>query len=260
MPNFVAQRSITAAIQPGFAGMISRSAPWHIAHGLFTSFQTLTLTPTAANATVYTITIDGLSFSYTSDADGTVAEIVAGLVAAINAGQTGMVATNSTTFVTLTSVYADYVHVVTSTGAGTVAVAETVASAATLADGKFVCLDAVSYDDRKIRLPNAAGDITGGLLGLGVTLAKNVSSVRLANAATAPALIDCLRKGFVWVYTEEAVVEGAAVYVRYAAGGLGQGSFGGTTGTSERALLAGAVYRSAAAANALVEVELNLKA
>lgn len=43
------------------------------------------LTPTAANETIYTVEIDGQTATYTSDASASVAEIVAGLVAAINA-------------------------------------------------------------------------------------------------------------------------------------------------------------------------------
>lgn len=42
----------------------------------------------AVNATIYTITINGIDFSYTSDADATIAEIVAGLVLEINVTET----------------------------------------------------------------------------------------------------------------------------------------------------------------------------
>jgi len=47
--------------------------------------QTLRLTPTAANSTAFTIEVDGIEATYTSDASGTVAEITAGLHAAIAA-------------------------------------------------------------------------------------------------------------------------------------------------------------------------------
>jgi len=43
------------------------------------------LTPTAADSTIYTVEIDGQTATYTSGAGATVSEIVAGLVAAINA-------------------------------------------------------------------------------------------------------------------------------------------------------------------------------
>lgn len=47
--------------------------------------QTVRLTPTEANSTVYAVELNGLEASYTSDASATVAEIVTGLAAAINA-------------------------------------------------------------------------------------------------------------------------------------------------------------------------------
>ena len=47
--------------------------------------QVLKLTPEAQNTAVYTLTINGVAFSFTSDASATVAEVVAGLVAAVNA-------------------------------------------------------------------------------------------------------------------------------------------------------------------------------
>ena len=43
----------------------------------------VTLTPTVANNTVYTVTINGTAYTYTSDANATAAEITAGLDAAI---------------------------------------------------------------------------------------------------------------------------------------------------------------------------------
>lgn len=47
--------------------------------------QTLRLTPTAANSTAYTVEIDGIEATYTSDASGTIAEVCTNLTAAINA-------------------------------------------------------------------------------------------------------------------------------------------------------------------------------
>lgn len=47
--------------------------------------QAITVTPTAKNLTAYSAVVDGLTATYTSDASGTVAEIVTGLKAAIDA-------------------------------------------------------------------------------------------------------------------------------------------------------------------------------
>jgi uncharacterized phage protein gp47/JayE len=44
----------------------------------------VTLTPTLQNSALYRITIDGVNYSYTSDSSATVAEVLAGLVAAVS--------------------------------------------------------------------------------------------------------------------------------------------------------------------------------
>lgn len=61
-----------------------------------------TLTPVAKNTHVYRVTISGVTFSYTSDADATATEIVTGLSAAINHESTGSsdaAATGTTTLI-----------------------------------------------------------------------------------------------------------------------------------------------------------------
>lgn len=67
--------------------------------------QVITFTPTpVANATLYTVTINGTLHSYTSDADATASEIVAGLLALINAGaQASKVTASGTTTLIVTS-------------------------------------------------------------------------------------------------------------------------------------------------------------
>jgi hypothetical protein len=115
--------------------------------GVAGTSRSQTLTPTAANNTVYTVNIQVfkesdwgyfgpnlLTFSatFTSDGTATVAEITAGLTAAINAigAPYGVTATDGTTLVTVTSntTVPQNINCV-STGAGTLAVAQTVAFA-----------------------------------------------------------------------------------------------------------------------------------
>ena len=55
------------------------------------------VTPLAQNNTTYTVTINGTAFQYVSDADATVAEITAGLVAQINAGAEPVTASDNGT-------------------------------------------------------------------------------------------------------------------------------------------------------------------
>lgn len=63
--------------------------------------QVITWTPTVLDNTLYTVTINGEAHNYTSDADATDLEIVAGLLAAINGGgqASKVTATGTTTLV-----------------------------------------------------------------------------------------------------------------------------------------------------------------
>ena len=58
--------------------------------------QNLITVATVANTTLYTVTINGVAFNYTSDASATNLEIAAGLVAAVNAGSEPVTATDNT--------------------------------------------------------------------------------------------------------------------------------------------------------------------
>lgn len=271
MPNaFSAQSSISNSIGRAYAGMIADSSPWHVGHGVNTSVQTATVTPTAANAATYTLTITSggttVAYTYTSDADATVAEITAGLTAAVNAGSQPVTAVDGTTKLTLTADYPTNEYGFTAIGsssAGTNVVANTVAQNAPLKDG-FYCLfdSATSSDPMAIKLPTAAADVTSVNLCAGVVLADPYTRVRLSNASLAPSMISFMRKGHVVVQCEEAVTANSNVFVRYAAGGLGQGAFGASVGSTERAQLNGAVYRSASFAlpdgslGAVVEINI----
>lgn len=66
--------------------------------------QVETITPTAINTTLYTVTINGVASTYTSDGSATAAEIVTGLAAAINAQVPALpVVTSGTTTLILTA-------------------------------------------------------------------------------------------------------------------------------------------------------------
>lgn len=59
----------------------------------------VTYTPVVVNSATYTVTLNGVVFSYISDASATAGEIVAGLIAAINASPEPVTATGSTTLI-----------------------------------------------------------------------------------------------------------------------------------------------------------------
>ena len=102
--------------------------------------EVLTITPTAANSTVYSAMLTVRDFwtgvvaaqgviSYTSDGDATPTEIVAGLAASLvlNAAVAALVTASGTTTLILTQ-DAGYVLDFASTGVGVLAVAETIAA------------------------------------------------------------------------------------------------------------------------------------
>jgi hypothetical protein len=67
------------------------------------SAKVVNITPTAVNAAAYKITINGTTFTYTSDSSATVAEIVTGWKAVYDAAAiSGITATDNTTYLTLT--------------------------------------------------------------------------------------------------------------------------------------------------------------
>lgn len=68
--------------------------------------QVDTITPTAVNGHEYKVTIDGVDYSYTADGSATVSEIVAGLIAIINAdADVAVVATGSVTLILTAKVF-----------------------------------------------------------------------------------------------------------------------------------------------------------
>lgn len=123
--------------------------------------------------------------------------------------------------------------------------------------GRFVVRDTA---DNSCKLPGLSTDITNALLALGLALRHQALESSASGAPTYPikSAVNVLKKGRAWVKVEEDVTPGSTVHVRYAAGGNGVGSFGDTTGTSERAPLAGAKYLSTALANALALIEFDL--
>lgn len=116
--------------------------------------------------------------------------------------------------------------------------------------------------DADLALPGASGDVAK-VKGVTVHQHMEQSLAGVAQYAQKSA-VSVLHKGRIWVQVEESVVPGDAVFVRYAAGGNGVGSFGKTAGTSERAQLSDgsmgskAKYLTTASANGLALLEVSL--
>lgn len=242
-------------------GMIADSSEMQIDSGLSSSRKLLSIAITASNSQTYTITINGTAFSYAADGSATTAEIAAGLVAVINAGSEPVHASGSDTPILLESTIdgsaGDFTY---SDSAGTGALVETtlVAQSQAVPVGKYVCLDERSAAEDgvfPVRLPRLSTDITSQLH-FGVVLQDAASEFRNSPNFRANTMLPVLRFGRTWVKTEQDIAKGDAVYVRYAAGGDGVGSFGNSAGSSERALLPNARYLSTALTGELVLVEV----
>lgn len=126
--------------------------------------------------------------------------------------------------------------------------------------GKLVVLGTLK--DSQCKLPAAAADITDLLKRLGIALKSHAMESNPAVVASQyadKAMVSVAHKKRVYVKVEEAVSPTDPVFVRFLAGGLGQGSFGKTAGAGpDRAALAGARYLSTAAINGLAVVEVDL--
>jgi Protein of unknown function (DUF3383) len=97
--------------------------------GRFTTQFTMSykFTPTAQNSKVYTVKVNGLSATYTSDASATVAEICTGLQLAITAlAISGVSATDNTTYFTVQGTAGTY-FTIQSTGDGVLTIEDTTA-------------------------------------------------------------------------------------------------------------------------------------
>ncbi len=117
--------------------------------------------------------------------------------------------------------------------------------------------------ERQAVHPDAAAEITAEASLLGVVIQSHAQESQAGSAAPSyvdKAAVPLMRRGVVYVKVEEAVTPSDPVYVRYAAGGNGIGSFGKTAGTTERALVPNGKmrYLSSAAADGLAKLEVSL--
>lgn len=211
---------------------------------------------TAANSTVYSVTINNTVFTYTSDGSGTTAEITVGLASAINAGSQPVRASGVDTplIVEAASDLPNFTHAV-----GSNLVATVTTAGQEIPCGVFVCMDEGNTDEQAARLPVATGDVTGGKA-LGVVLndlAKVEYAVNGKQTYHFSAMFPVLEDGVVFVKVEEAVSKGDAAFVRFAAGtGTQLGAFRKTADSASAVALPGAFYESDAAAGALVKVRV----
>jgi len=119
--------------------------------------------------------------------------------------------------------------------------------------------------DGSCKLPTVATDITSVLKPLGITRSNVARDPNFPSGGTAGYTyqigdsVEVVSRGRVWVTVEEAVSAGDDVYVRFDTGtGSQKGAFRTSSDSTTAALLAGARYLTAASANGVALVDLNL--
>lgn len=248
------------------AGQSASSMPEECYTGLGVGANSKTVAATVANSTAYQITFatpsGNKTASYTSDGTATKAEIVAGLMAAVNAvGAADYAAvTSGTDLVLVPKPGVSAPSVVTSTGVGVLAFT---AGASAIPFGAAVALDAPRMDATDpqtlpVKLPNASTD---KLLGI-VRFTQLFESSGLAVAPGYPAglTINVAKKGQFWVQPEIAVTAGDPVFARITANGpLTQlGALRNDADTANAIAMPGARFLSTASAGGFAVLELNL--
>jgi len=129
--------------------------------------------------------------------------------------------------------------------------------AAAMPFGKLVVRDTA---DLTGKLPAAETDVTNKkkVLGLSISTQALPQDPSVANPQyPTKSVVPVLSKGRAWVKVEGNVTPDSDVYVRYAAGGNGPGSFSGALVSDATAVVAGARYLTTALANnfALLEAD-----
>jgi hypothetical protein len=251
----------------GVAGQLVYGFNNQIRSGLASSRKLVEVTPTASNSKIYTVTLNGTAFAYTADASATVAEIVTGLAALINAGTVPVTAIDNTTTLLLESdldgaagstATGDFTYLGAVDSVGTLTAVTLVAQGQAVPFGTFLCMDERSTQEKAVRLPRQATDVTGSR-GLGVAVA-DFAKVANGQAFKANVMLPVVTAtDGIYVVVEEAVNKGDDAYVRYASGSGGTqlGAFRKSADTSTAAALPRASFDSTAAIGGLAKLKLN---
>lgn len=187
---------------------------------------------TAANAEIFTVTINGNAYAYTSDASATKAEISAGLKALIDAGSEDVTVTDDLTDTLLIESNDHdngFTISVTNPATGVLTLTQLVAQEQSIAFGMVVVEDErvdVDANTGKVegcRLPRLATDFSGRKV-FGVAVADTSKITRGTTpygGYSAGEALPVLTRGRIWMPVEDVatVAKGGLVYVRHVATG-----------------------------------------
>jgi hypothetical protein len=216
--------------------MLADSGPHDIISRVNAAQQLFSVVVTTEyNSQIFTVTIDGTAYQYTSDASATKAEIAAGLKALIDAGDDDVTTTLFTTSEANDSFYiennsfdTEITVTITNPANGVLTLAELVDHedaiqfGAVVVESEQVDADALDGSRGSCRLPRLATDFSSRHV-LGVALA-DISKITRSSAPyagfSAGEVVPVLRKGRIWMSVEDvsSVAQGGLVYVRHVAG------------------------------------------
>lgn len=123
--------------------------------------------------------------------------------------------------------------------------------------GRFISRDAA---DGVAKLPTATGEVTATGYGVAIRVQDDVAGAADLLQYEIGRNVSFIDFGVVYGLLDEDVASGANVFVRYAAGGAGQGTFGDTAGTSERVALPGAYFLKGGTAGQIVPIRIRMVA
>lgn len=220
---------------------------------------------TPANSTLYSVLITQsgatVQYDYTSDADATAAEISAGLQAAIAAGSQKVKTTDTDTGkFDIESTDEDAGITVTKSGGSTgFAATELVAHGQEAPFGIGVVTDPkAAVSGKQVRLPRATGEVTGGAFE-GIVLCDTSKAPNTGGYAD-KSVLPVLRKGRVWLRSEDAMPANNAVYCRFQdpTASYGLGSFRSDADTADAVAVPTAISKTSCDAGGLFVCEINL--
>jgi len=235
-----------------FAGMIADTGFKDVISRVCGAKQLEQVTVTTEySSEIFTVTINGNAYAYTSDTNATKTEIADGLKALIDLGDENVTVTNTDNANTSAVMLIENNSYDT---AFTISVTDPADGVLTLVElipfGKAVPFGAVVVDDERAdadsntgkgscRLPRVAADITSRGYTLGVAIADTSKSTMSGETGgyKAGESVPVLRKGRIWMHVEDiaTVAKGGLVYVRtvtnasYGLGSIRAGDDGGNT-------------------------------
>jgi len=215
------------------AGMFTDSGPKDVISRINAAQQLFSVVVTTEyNAEIFTVTIDGTAYAYTSDGSATKAEISAGLKALIDAGSDDVTVVDDLTD-TLTiennSFDTEITVTITNPANGVLTLTELVDHEDSIQFGAVVVeseqTDAETLTGKRdsCRLPRLATDFSDRHM-LGVAMAdvsKELRSSAPYGGFSAGEAVPILTRGRIWMTVEDiaTVAQGGLVYVRHIATG-----------------------------------------